>query len=148
LNVGDSISSVEEDMQLPRLYITGPMSSYPDANIPEFTRVAALLRRFGYQVVSPHEVECNGSAAGGATWEEYLRADIVAMMQGADALAVLPELEGYPVSRGMRVEIALAKSLGWQVRPYTEWLQQVWFGDLKPGQMLPARVPVPAPAKV
>jgi hypothetical protein len=123
------------------------MTSYPDNNFPAFTLAAAQLRRFGYQVVSPHEICCNGAAAGGATWEDYLRSDIIAMMEGADAIATLPEREGFPPSRGRRVEIALAQSLGWQVRPYTEWLQQVWFGELKPGQLLPARVPVPVPAK-
>jgi hypothetical protein len=144
----DVLSTVEEDVTLPRLYLAGPMSGYPDFNFPAFVQAAAQLRRFGYKVVSPHETACSdGSFAGSKTWEDYMRADIAVMMQGADAIATLPERDGFPPSRGMRVEVNLAKSLGWQVRPVAVWLQQVWFGELKQGQMLPARVPVPVPAK-
>lgn len=144
MSAEDVLSTVEEGMQ-PRLYLCGPMNSYPDNNFPEFIRVSGLLRKYGYTVVSPHEVPCsNGSTSGGsASWEDYLRSDIVAMMQGTDALATLPQLDGYAPSRGMKVEIGLATSLGWQVKPYAEWLRQVWFVELKSGQMLPARVPVP-----
>jgi hypothetical protein len=144
----DVLSTVEEDVTLPRLYLAGPMSGYPDFNFPAFTQAAAQLRRFGYKVVSPHETAClDGSFAGSKTWDDYMRSDISAMMIGADAIATLPERSGFSPSRGMRVEIALAKSLGWQVRPYAEWLRQVWFPELKPGQLLPARVPVPVPTK-
>lgn len=39
------------------VYISGPMTGYPDMNQPEFRRVAKMVRDLGYPVVVPHDVE-------------------------------------------------------------------------------------------
>lgn len=121
---------VEPCVKIPRLYLAGPMSGYPDHNFPAFEEAATMLRKSGYIVVSPHETACSdGSVAGSKSWEEYLRYDIVAMMNGADAIATLPERPGFNPSKGMRIEMQLARSLGWQVCSVQEWLNTLWFCD-------------------
>lgn len=92
-----------------RLYISGPMTGYPDFNYPAFEAAAARLREAGFEVVSPHEV--NPADGVEHAWEWYLRRDIVALME-CDGVVVLP---GWEKSKGARVETDLAGVLGMNV---------------------------------
>lgn len=126
------------------------MSGRPDFNIPAFNLAAAQLRQFGYTVTSPPELQlpCGCSSGRQCTdqphdWSEWLRSDIIGMMVHADAVATLPVTPGWPRSRGMAAELALAETFGWPIKPVSEWLQMVWFPELRPGQLLPTAVPYP-----
>lgn len=137
-------------MVLPRLYLSGPITGYPDLNFPAFRQAAVQLRRFGYTVISPIELKLpcgcvgpNDECPSPHGWQDYMRTDIIAMMVHADAVATLPEREGFPRSRGRKAELDLARALEWRVLSVSEWLQQVWFPELRPGQSLPAAVPFP-----
>lgn len=100
-----------------RLYLSGPITGYPDLNKPAFAEAAAALRADGHDVLNPHEI---GQASELLLpWEDYLRADLVAMLQQADGLAMLPAWER---SRGARLEHHVATALGWEVRPWDSWL--------------------------
>ncbi len=86
------------------LYISGPMSGIPEFNVPEFTRVATLLRARGYTVVSPPEISL---FTEGKLWGEYMRDDISALLH-CDAVVRLP---GWSNSRGARLENHIAHQL-------------------------------------
>ena len=96
-----------------RLYVSGPT----ELDKPVFTAVSASLRGAGHQVVNPHEIGVPSEQM--LPWENYLRAALVAMLLGADAIALL---SGWERSRGATLEHHVAFTLGWEVRPWTEWL--------------------------
>lgn len=89
------------------IYLSGPMSGYPQHNFPAFNRAAEQLRDAGYTVINPAEIE----QPIGADWETCMSNDIREMLK-ADVVATLP---GWQVSRGARVETTLARQLGKQV---------------------------------
>jgi hypothetical protein len=39
------------------IYISGPMTGYPDLNFPAFHLAASVLRSEGFTVISPAEIE-------------------------------------------------------------------------------------------
>lgn len=88
------------------IYLSGPMSGYPDHNFPAFVAAAARLREIGHHVISPHEV-----VQPVLTWEACMRNDIKVLMD-ADVVAVLP---GWKASKGARLEITIASALGMQI---------------------------------
>lgn len=88
------------------VYLSGPMTGYEELNFPEFHRAAEGLREKGYKVISPAEI-----AQTATTWEACMRQDIKHLMD-AHAVAVLPNWEK---SKGARIEVNLAKSLGMQI---------------------------------
>lgn len=96
------------------IYVSGPMSGYPDLNFAAFHQAAAQLRAAGFHVVNPAEF---GEEAG-KTWEAYMREDIKALMD-CDAVALLP---GWGRSRGAMLELNIAVQLGMDVRPLEQWL--------------------------
>jgi hypothetical protein len=88
------------------IYISGPMTGYPEFNYPAFQNAAQQLRELGYIVTSPHEIEPLEQ-----NWEGFMRADIKALM---DCHKVVT-LNGWEKSRGARIEVNLAKELGMKV---------------------------------
>ena len=87
------------------VYISGAISGRPDFNRPAFARASSLLRSWGHDPVSPHDIS---PYAPGKTWLDYMLDDIPAMLK-CEAVAVLP---GWIWSRGARIEVALAWALG------------------------------------
>lgn len=112
-----------------RLYVSGPITGYPDLNKPMFAAATYSLRNAGHEVLNPHAVctllgehDCKGPCVKSEDllpWEDYLRADLIAMLHQADALAMLP---GWEHSRGAMLEHSVAVALGWEVRPWHLWL--------------------------
>jgi hypothetical protein len=96
-----------------KVYVSGPMTGYPDWNIPAFDVAATHLRTLGYEVLNP----ADAGADPGKTWDEYLRDDIVLVAQ-ADAIAVLP---GWELSRGARLEVHIGHALRMPVLPLDQW---------------------------
>ncbi|MCY0870969.1 MAG: DUF4406 domain-containing protein [Firmicutes bacterium] len=94
-----------------RLYLSGPMTGYPDDNYPAFAEAARTLRDQGYDVVSPAEDVPNREAS----WEHLMRHALRKMLNGTQGIVVLP---GWTSSRGATVEVAVAKWLG---LPILEW---------------------------
>jgi hypothetical protein len=88
-----------------RVYLAGPMSGIADWNFPAFHKVAERLRAEGYVVANPAD------HFGGDTtrrWDEYLKVAVAAVTI-CDLLAVLP---GWQESKGARLEVFTARSLG------------------------------------
>ncbi len=124
---------------LPRLYVSGPMTGIPEFNHPAFNAATAKLRRAGFDVINPAEVDAaRGWVPGSQSWEEYMRVNLLDLLT-ADALAVLPRHEH---SRGATLEIHVARKLGWQVQPVGFWLGEVALPLLQPGQLLRAAPPL------
>jgi hypothetical protein len=101
-----------------KVYISGPMTGYPEFNYPAFTAAAASLRSRGVDVISPHEV--NPPEDVEREWSWYLRRDIAALME-ADAIVRLP---GSDDSRGSVLECHIGAALGmpiYELDPELDW---------------------------
>lgn len=106
-----------------RIYLAGKMTGIPQFNIPEFDRVAAELRSAGYDVVSPAELDDPETRAAAlasvtgnpddvqrhGTWGDFLSRDVKILADGGiEGVFVMP---GWETSRGVRLEIAVARAL-------------------------------------
>lgn len=96
-----------------KLYLSGPMTGVPEFNIPEFARVAALLRAEGHDVSNPGEL----GIFVGWEWVDYLRLDLRLLLD-CEAVATLP---GWEKSRGASLEVHVATSLGMRALPWQYW---------------------------
>ena len=105
-----------------RIYISGPMTGYPDYNFPAFASAANRLRAIGFNVVSPHEF---GEGDPSKTWADYLRQDLAAMLDGCNSVATL---HGWEKSRGATLEVHVAQALGMQVESVEWWATQPVIG--------------------
>lgn len=87
-----------------RIYLSGPMSGYPNGNYPLFNIVSAMLRRAGHTVYNPAEFQHDEP-------EFPLRRAFAAyakfICEEADAIVLLPSWEQ---SSGVSAELALAKN--------------------------------------
>jgi hypothetical protein len=99
-----------------KLYISGPMTGLPEFNFPAFMAAAKELRKRGHQVCNPAEKNEEGNPD--MQWIDYMRLDIK-MLMDCDGVACLP---GWENSRGAKIEVDLARSLGFPVLPYVKWL--------------------------
>ncbi|AZG43467.1 DUF4406 domain-containing protein [Gordonia insulae] len=106
-----------------RIYISGPMTGYPSFNFPAFEQAANMLRAIGYDVVSPHEF---GEEGEGKSWADYLREDLIAMLDGCTAVATLT---GWEESRGAQLEVHVASALEMRVERLEWWAAQPVFGS-------------------
>lgn len=102
-----------------RVYVAGPMSSYPEHNFPAFRAAAKRLRAMGHEVTSPVEMdEAEGFDAetaeeippGSEQWSAFLARDVIVVASAdVDAIVVL---EGWEKSRGAALEVHVARELG------------------------------------
>ena len=96
------------------VYIAGPMNGIKDCNYPLFQKQTEFLRRLGYSVVSPVElnlevgVDRGANAASIQVKREAMARDCKAITQECCAMALLPN---WRKSGGTVVEVALAKYL-------------------------------------
>jgi hypothetical protein len=90
-----------------RVYISGPMTGYPDFNKPAFNREAERLRVLGYDVVNPAELNPDETTP----WHECLRNDIAHLVT-CDALVMI---EGWERSNGAHLEIHIAHRVGMEI---------------------------------
>lgn len=104
-----------------KVYVAGPMTGYPQFNIPAFVRMAERLRRDGVEVVSPVERDSNavreaalaspdgklgpGDSIAGETWGQILARDVTIIADEVDGVVVLPNWEK---SKGARLEVFTA----------------------------------------
>lgn len=91
-------------------YLAGPMAGYADHNFPYFAEAALRLRRQGYLILSPHEVDHGETAEhrGSKSYAEYLKADFKVLL-ACDGIILLP---GWMTSRGATAELNLALTVG------------------------------------
>lgn len=96
------------------IYVSGPMTGYPEANYPAFHRAERSLIAAGHRVLNParHEVDPT------KTWQDYMR---LALHDVAECTAVAL-LDGWEHSRGARLEVRVARGLGLPVQYLRAWL--------------------------
>jgi hypothetical protein len=84
------------------IYIAGPMTGHPNHNFDEFFRVAGKLRRAGYRVVNPAELNPDKPS-----YPIAMRRDIAQMLT-CDTIMLLP---GWERSDGAFAEFHIARIL-------------------------------------
>lgn len=93
-----------------KVYISGPMTGLPGYNYPAFHAAARDLKSKGYDILNPADSFSGDTSRPRA---DYMRKDIEMLLK-ADLVALLP---GWEKSKGVAVELAVAKALGLQIRP-------------------------------
>lgn len=116
-----------------KAYLAGPMSGIPKFNFPAFFEAAAALRRIGFDIVSPAELDCkeDGDAAmqskdGNPTdakrsWGDFLARDVKLLADtGIKSIVFLPN---WQTSKGAKLEAFVGLLLGfdfWEYVPGTD----------------------------
>ena len=114
-----------------RIYISGPMRSYPNSNYPLFHRVAAELRATGATVCSPAEYD-DGSRP--FVLREAMAAFCKYICEDATHIVMLP---GWQASMGATTEYNLARNCNLVVEYYDARAIAVTVNDLH--AVVPAR---------
>jgi|18_taG_2_1085343.scaffolds.fasta_scaffold05276_6 hypothetical protein len=113
-------------IRLSTIYIAGPMRGYDDYNYPAFDRQAIVLRRQGWTVINPAEMDrddekpINGphqfDPVNNYEDHEFMRSalkrDMVAICDECTAIYMMSDWE---TSRGAKAEWHLAKALGLEI---------------------------------
>ena len=113
------------------VYIAGPMTGRVDLNKPAFVAVEMRLKDSGYEVLNPARIDevfpkdcghCPGRDPDcqpclERTWHWYMR-KCIPMVLAADGLCAL---RGWSESRGARLEVEIATSLGIPVASPDTW---------------------------
>lgn len=89
------------------------MTGYPEDNRPAFREATAALRKMGFKVISPDELD-DLAPAGSRDWSGYLRRDLPWIAQAEAAVF----LRGWRESRGSTLEATIFNALGipvWEV---------------------------------
>lgn len=89
-----------------KIYLSGPMTGFPEYNYPAFHAAAARWREAGHSVINPAEA-FNGDTTL-PRWV-YISHDLEQIIHNADAVAVLP---GWKNSKGARLEVVVAQAVG------------------------------------
>lgn len=121
-----------------KLYLAGPMSGIPKFNYPAFFEAAELLRDQGHEVVSPAEMDSEANIAVSMasehgylseykdSWGTILAEDVRVVADEVDGVVML---EGWPDSRGARMEAFVAATVGKPVYELEE-LHEIPVQDL------------------
>jgi hypothetical protein len=106
------------------LYLCGPMSAYPDLNVPAFQRAARLLRQYGYSVLSPAEPPY--LQVPQTDWNRAVRRSLGALLE-CDAVATVTP-SGLRESKGAMLELHVASQLEMPVLYWQAWVRaaEVW----------------------
>ena len=110
----------------PTIYIAGPMRGYEDGNFPAFDRQARVLKKQGWIVINPAEMDRQeGEPPNGhlefdpATdyndrefMRDALKRDLVVICEDCTAMYMMSEFEK---SRGAKAEWHTAKALGLEI---------------------------------
>ena len=100
-----------------KLYLSGPMTGIKDLNKPLFYKYAKALRKKGYKVINPPELDKDSPQR---TWEGCLRRDIGRLME-CNRIATMAR---WKKSRGASLEVYIGKALKYPVRTVRYWLKR------------------------
>lgn len=98
-----------------RIYISGPMTGWPELNKPAFMAAAEALQAVGFEVVNP----VHNGMPDSAEWHQHMRADIK-MLMDCEGIAML---DGWHLSKGARLEHDIASRLGMKNYSLAAWLR-------------------------
>lgn len=97
------------------LYLSGPMTGYPDFNRAAFYLAEHRLRASGYLVLSPARLRF--TEPYNPSWSDWMRPALELMLR-ADGIAMLDD---WRKSTGARLEVALAVDLAIPVYSVDWW---------------------------
>ena len=112
------------------IYVSGPMSGYPNFNYEKFNEVTKILREDGWGlVINPVELqgepenstidESGNSIVDKGDWVNLLSRDIKIILDKKVTIVVL--LDGWEKSKGARAEVFICKEiLGGAILKYEE----------------------------
>lgn len=100
------------------LYLCGPMTGYPELNLPTFRHAASILREAGYTVLSPAEPPYLQMPQ--IDWNRAVRRSLGALLE-CDAVATVTP-SGLSQSRGAMLEIHIATQLEMPVLYWQAWI--------------------------
>jgi len=106
-----------------KIYISGPMTGIPEHNYPAFNKAARELRKVGYEVVNPAELDGETEIP----WEDCLRRDlheIVGCLKSKNGCKGIATLSGWKDSKGATLEVFVAKELRLPVYPVEHFLEE------------------------
>lgn len=115
-----------------RIFISGPMSGYPDYNRAAFARAARQLKRAGYTPINPGNLRLGPEAE----WQDYML-ESLKLLNTSEGVALLPK---WQLSDGAQIEKLWATRIGLITLPVSYWLDvaqvaahtpdsEVWFAD-------------------
>lgn len=93
------------------IYLSGPMTGYPEFNYPLFNKVAEELRGQGHTVMNPAEFSDEVPFPIRRAFAAYCKF----ICEEADTIMLLP---GWEKSLGVSAELALAKNCGLDIIYY------------------------------
>lgn len=93
------------------------MTGMPDLNRPAFHKAAVALRKKGYKVVNPPELDKDNPQR---SWEGCLRRDIAKLLE-CDKIALL---SGWHHSKGANLEVHIGKELKYKIKPVKYFLKR------------------------
>jgi hypothetical protein len=85
------------------------MAGYPENNFPAFQSAFDLCQDYSIKVLSPHMIKHVGD---NLQWSDYLRGDLIEMLDKCSGLILI---NGWPQSKGARLELSTAVGLDWPV---------------------------------
>ena len=98
-----------------KYYLAGPMSGIKQLNFPLFFSAAKDLRRAGYDIVSPAEMDdeqtvkdalaSDGEYTGRGSWGDFLSRDVKIIADTVEGIIFLPD---WHRSKGARLEAYVA----------------------------------------
>jgi len=107
-----------------RIYVSGPMTGYPKHNYPAFEQATKKLRKKGYDVISPAELDEDGQSL---TWTNCLIRDILFLL----TCRYIGTLPGWTKSKGASLEIHIGKDV-WTYSGYCFInLSEIWFSSVE-----------------
>ena len=109
-----------------RIYVAGPMRGIKNFNFPAFDLAANELRRAGWHVISPADIDRmfepdfipyppEDFAPTETDFKNFIRRDLNLLLEFNPLRDAIYMLEGWENSKGGRVEKALAEFIGLQI---------------------------------
>lgn len=95
-----------------RIYVIGPVTGIDDLNVPAFENARIMLRESGFAPLIPHDF-----VSEDADWQQAMRRSIETLVK-ADGLAYL---DGWQKSKGARIEMRIARSIGMEIAAVESW---------------------------
>lgn len=94
------------------------MTGHAMFNRPLFNFIASYLRECGYEVINPAEYEEN--SFGDSNWEYYMRTSLCDIIN--ENIVGIAVIEGWRESKGAKLEVLVATSLGIPVYKWVDWV--------------------------
>lgn len=98
---------ITKEQRSKHIYISGPMTGYPELNYPAFNTIENKLLSDGWLVENPATI----GVIEGAEWDDYMAASLLQIGK----CGAMYMLKGWQMSRGACLEQLIAHSLNFKI---------------------------------